>query len=149
MTPTHSEPVEVQLRPFHIRTATPADALPLHALLCANGWQHRVRSVGWLAELIAKSQRAAVAVLPEREVVGFLRGITDGLSNGYLSMLVVADAHRRRGIGTALVHQVTSGTPEVTWALQASRPGAEVFFASLGFENAPLAMQLPRAKNVI
>ena len=108
-----------------------------------------MRSVGWLAELIAKSQRTAVAVLPELQVVGFVRGITDELSNGYLSMLVVAEAHRRRGIATALVRQVTAGTPEVTWALHAGRPGATAFFASLGFVKAPLAMHLPRAQSVI
>jgi len=149
VTPTPPEPGVAQPRQFHIRSATSADALPLHALLSANGWQHRVRSVGWLAELIAKSQRAAVAVLPEQQIVGFLRGITDELSNGYLSMLVVAEAHRRGGIGTALVHQITSGTPEVTWVVQAGRSGAEAFFASLRFVSAPLAMQRPRAQSVI
>ena len=149
MTPTPSELGHPQPRQFHIRGATSADASSLHALLCANGWQHRVRSEGWLAELIAQSQRTAVAVSPEQQFVGFLRGITDGLSNGYLSMLVVAAAHRRRGIGTALVHQLTSVTPEVTWVLQASRAGAAAFFQSLGFVNAPLAMQLPRRQSVI
>ena len=138
-----------ELRPFQVRGATSADALQLHALLSANCWKHRVRSVGWLAELVANSQRAAIAVLPEQQVIGFLRGITDELSNGYLSMLVVAEAHRGRDIGTALVQHVTSGTPGVTWVLQAGRPGAEAFLASLGFVDAPLAMQLPRVQSVI
>ena len=149
MTQTQSELGATKPIPFHVRSATSVDATPLHALLCANGWGHRIKSVAWLAELIAKSQRTAVAILPEQHFVGFLRGITDELSNGYLSMLVVAETHRRRGIGTALVSWVTSGTPEVTWVLQAGRPGAESFFESLGFSSAPLAMQLARGQSVI
>ena len=138
---------------FHIRSATPSDAGSVHSLLVASGWGHRIESIEWLAELIAKSQRAAVAVLPEHEVVGFLRAITDELSNGYLSMLVVAEAHRRHGIGAALVREVTAGKSEVTWALHAARhagrPGAEAFFASLGFNKVAFAMQLPRVPSVI
>ena len=149
MTEATVRPLAADLAAYQVRSATPADARQVHSLLAANGWQHRVKSVEWLAELIARSQRTAVAVAPEAQVLGFLRAITDELSNGYLSMLVVAEAHRRRGIGTALVHTVTAGLPEVTWVLQAGRAGAESFFASLGFAHAPLAMQLARRQSVI
>ena len=47
-------------------------------------------------------QRAIVAVGPSGQVVGFARAITDGLCNGYLSVVVVAPELRRQGIGRAL-----------------------------------------------
>ena len=69
-------------------------------LLCAHGWAHRIESSEWFAQLVAASQRTAVAV-DAGEVVGFARGITDGLSNGYLSMVVVAPGHRGKGLGVS------------------------------------------------
>jgi ribosomal protein S18 acetylase RimI-like enzyme len=93
------------------------------------------------------SNRTAV-VYTGSQVVGFARGITDGLSNGYLSMVAVSPEFRRRGIGSALVAHVTTGSPEVTWVLQAGRPGAPEFFAKLGFVAASLAMQRARKQSV-
>jgi GNAT superfamily N-acetyltransferase len=68
------------------------------------------------------------------------------LSNGYLSMVVVDDQHRRAGVGRALVEHVMGDNPEITWVLRAGREGAETFFASLGFETSVIAMERPRLK---
>jgi GNAT superfamily N-acetyltransferase len=73
--------------------------------------------------------------------------ITDGLSNGYLSMVPVAPQHRRKGAGSALVAHVTAGSPEVTWVLRAGREGAAEFFAKLGFRASPVAMQRARRQS--
>lgn len=48
--------------------------------------------------MISASQRVDVAV-GDDEIVGFARAIVDGVSNGYVSMAVVAEQHRRRGTG--------------------------------------------------
>ena len=53
--------------------------------LIVNGWVHRVGDSEHFATLVRNSQRTAVA-LAGTEIVGFARAITDGLSNGYLSM---------------------------------------------------------------
>ena len=114
--------------------------------LVANGWAHRVEGPERFAALIRQSQRAAVAVA-DAEIVGFSRAITDGLSNGYLSMVAVAPQHRRKGVGSALVAHVTAGAPEVAWVLRADREGAAEFFAKLGFIASPVAMQRPRRQS--
>ena len=49
----------------------------------------------------------------------FARAITHGLSNGYLSVVVVGTC-RGQGIGKALVEQIISSDPNMTWVLRAS-----------------------------
>lgn len=115
----------------------------MRALLEANGWAHRLGDDAWLARLLASSR--ALVALDGAEVVGFARALTDGLSNGYLSMVVVAPAFRNRGLGSRLVREVVGGHPGVTWVLRASRPGAREFFESLGFRPSADAMELNRA----
>ncbi len=127
-----------------IRRMRPEEAQAVFELLAANGWRDRLGSVERLASLVAASQLAEVALMDGR-VVGFLRGLTDGLSNGYLSMLVVEAGHRRLGIGRRLVAHATGNDPRVTWVLRAGRPGAEAFFAKLGFERSSLAMERRRS----
>jgi GNAT superfamily N-acetyltransferase len=128
----------------NLRDATAADAESIRLFLCANGWSHRLGDAAWFAALLAASQRTAVAEC-DGQIVGFARGITDGLSNGYLSMVVVAPAHRGRGIGRALVRHVTGDDPAVTWVLRAGREGAERFFSKLGFTMSASAMERKRA----
>ncbi|HEV2622285.1 MAG TPA: GNAT family N-acetyltransferase [Frateuria sp.] len=60
------------------------------------------------------SQRIAVAVL-DGEVVGFACALTDGLSNGYLSMALMAPEQRGRGVDSATVRHVTGDDPAITW----------------------------------
>lgn len=125
---------------MEIHTVTPSDIPAAFELLASNGWHERITSADQLAELVAASQVAAVAI-SAGEVVGFVRAITDGLSNGYLSMLVVAPEHRRQGIGRALVEYAVAANPRGTWVLRAGRDGAAEFFSSLGFRQSTIAME--------
>ena len=127
-----------------VRSIAIADFDAVHRLLMCNGWAHRVSNVEELGRLISASQRALVAVADD-QVVGFARAITDGISNGYLSMVVVAESHRRRGIGQALVERLVGSEPNITWVLRAGREGAAGFFAKLGFIASTTAMEGPRS----
>lgn len=80
------------------------------------------------------------------EIIGFARGITDGISNGYLSMVAVAEGLRRQGIGRRLVERIVGGDRAVTWVLRADRDGAAEFFSSIGFSNSSAAMELRRSE---
>lgn len=110
-----------------------------------HGWGHRTGTAEHFAQLVQNSQRTAVA-LSGQQIIGFARGLTDGLSNGYLSMVVVDGQHRRAGIGRALVEHVMGDNTDITWVLRAGREGAEAFFASLGFETSVIAMERLRLK---
>ena len=130
---------------LNVRDLLPAETQSVRQFLGEHGWGHRTGSDEHFAKLIKNSQRTAVTVQGE-QIIGFARGISDGLSNGYLSMVVVDDQHRRAGIGRALVEHIMGDNPDITWVLRAGREGAEAFFASLGFETSVIAMERPRLK---
>ncbi|WP_232533445.1 GNAT family N-acetyltransferase [Delftia acidovorans] len=127
-----------------IRRYAPADLRGAYELLISNGWGHRIASQDYLERLIGASQAVEVAVAGNK-VVGFARAITDGLSNGYLSMVVVAPGYRGQGIGRRLVEAVTGADPGITWVLRAGREQAPQFFARLGFVASEEAMERRRA----
>ena len=128
-----------------VRDLHPGETESARLFLDQHGLGHRTGSAEHFALLIKNSQRTAVAVQGD-QIIGFARGITDGLSNGYLSMVVVDDQHRREGIGRALVEHIMGDNPDITWVLRAGREGAEAFFASLGFQTSVIAMERPRLK---
>ena len=126
-----------------IRAATSDnDIEAARVLLQRANWGMRVADPAVFRELIAHSQLAIVAEV-ECRVVGFLRALTDGIFNGYISMVVVAEEHRGRGIGTALVQHVMGETREMTWVLRAGRDGVIAFYEKLGFAVSKVAMERP------
>jgi len=133
---------------MQIRSLKPFEVEPVRQFLTANGWEHRVGTAENFAKLIENSQRTAVA-LAEKQVVGFARGITDGISNGYLSMVVVSPEYRGKGIGRALVGHVMGGNPDITWVLRAGRDGSLGFFSKLGFTASTVAMERQRRQTAL
>lgn len=129
---------------MQVRNLLSTEVESARLLLCAHGWAHRIESPEWFARLVAASQRTAVAV-DSGEVVGFARGVTDGLSNGYLSMVVVAPSHRGKGVGSSLVRHIVGENSSVTWVVRTGREGAREFFARSGFVMSSEAMERVRA----
>jgi ribosomal protein S18 acetylase RimI-like enzyme len=129
---------------MEIRDLQQEEIEPVRHFLCSNGWGHRLGDADRFRRIVAGSQRTAVAVL-EGQIVGFARGVTDGVSNGYLSMVGVDPKHRRKGIGGRLVAHVVGSDRSLTWVLRADREGAPLFFAAIGFVPSNAAMELRRA----
>ena len=126
-----------------IRPATDDDVAAISSLLRTEGWGPRAEP-DRLASAVASATRAVVADI-EGEVVGFGRCVSDDTSNGYLSMLVVASHHRRRGIGRSIVEALTGDDPRITWVLRAGHPGSDGFWEALGFRRSEIAYERVRS----
>ncbi len=129
------------------RAIRPEDYEAVRQFLAGLGWERRVRDPLRFAKMMARADRTVLALEGAR-VVGCARALCDGVSNGYISMLAVAEDRRGQGIGREIVRRLTAdeaGDAEgsVTWVLRAGR-GSREFWEKLGFTASEIAMERTR-----
>ena len=117
----------------------------VQTFLTDNGWAARVSEVERFRAMLKGADRTVVA-LDGGRVVGFARALCDGVSNGYISMVAVAEDLRRQGIGRRLVEDLMQGDidGDITWVLRAGRDSCG-FWERLGFMASDIAMERVRS----
>lgn len=128
---------------MELRPIASDDYEAVRQLLCEAGWQHRIAEEGKFNLMVENSDRTVIAVDGSR-IVGFARALCDEVSNGYISMVVVAADMRNRGIGSKLIRQLMQDDPNITWVLRAGR-GSAGFWQKMGFKSSEIAMEKCRA----
>jgi GNAT superfamily N-acetyltransferase len=130
---------------MELRLITPEDYELVREFLAGVGttWAQRVGSPEQFSLMMSKTDRAVVAWDGPR-VVGFARALCDGVSNGYLSTVAVADDQRGQGIGRKLIEKLIGNDRNITWILRAS-PGSERFWEKMGFKMSDSAMERVRS----
>jgi ribosomal protein S18 acetylase RimI-like enzyme len=118
----------------------PEDLEEVRSLLAAHGWSDRVADRSRFAAVVRWSERALVAE-EDGKIVAFGRVVTDGVWNGYLSMVIVDPEYRHRGIGTALVEELMGPGTGITWLLRARDPDSVPFWEKLGFRHSEITME--------
>lgn len=124
------------------REVTPEDYERVRSFLCEQGWEHRVGDALKFRRMMERSSRAVVALDGER-VVGFARALCDEASNGYISMVAVAQDRRGQGVGRELVRRLIGDDAGITWVLRAGR-GSRAFWEKMGFRLSEVAMERTR-----
>ena len=96
----------------------------------AEGWTSLSADPDRALSLMTGTGAVTLCGLDGQTVVGFAFGFGDGAIDFYLSMLVVADGHRRRGVGRRLIDGLFERTGVARIDLLAE-PGSEPFYESL------------------
>lgn len=74
--------------------------------LCrAEGWPSLATDLSRTLAALTAPGVICVVALQEGAVVGFLQLLTDGVARGYVSVMAVAVAERRKGVGRKLVEE--------------------------------------------
>ena len=126
------------------RSFVTEDLEALRTFVSENGWATRVSDRERFHAMVTSADRTVVAIDGDR-IVGFARALCDDVSNGYISMVVVAEDRRRQSIGRRLVEHIMKDDPEnrITWVLRAGR-GSGAFWQQLGFKSSVIAMERVR-----
>ena len=134
-----------------VRPATPADASAIAALTAANDDQRATPA--HIADHIAHRARFETPYVAELDgaVVGLaclrlLPALCDPVPYAELTELVVAPAHRRRGVGRALVRHIESvardgGATELVLITAWRNTRAHAFYHALGYGLYTLTMR--------
>ena len=128
---------------MQVRSIRRTECEDARQLLSRCGWTTKIQNPALFVKAVENSQVALVAELDGR-IVGFLRAITDGTFNGYISMVAVEREFRGQGVGKALVQAAIGSNENITWVLRADRDGVAGFYASLGFQPSSAAMERRR-----
>jgi predicted N-acetyltransferase YhbS len=117
----------------------------LASLFLESGISRPVGDEPRLAEML-RNCNLLVTAWDANQLVGVARALTDFAYCCYVSDLAVSRAYQRRGIGKALLEIVQEKVGEGASVILLSAPGADAYYARVGFSRAPNAWVIRRTR---
>jgi ribosomal protein S18 acetylase RimI-like enzyme len=124
------------------RTDVRPDAAVISALYAAAPLIRPVHDLQRIGRMYAASSVVVTAWRGD-ELVGILRGLTDGAFDGYVCDLAVHPAVQNLGIGRQLLARVREISPQIQWILRASKIAAN-YYEHLGWQKIENGWFVPR-----
>ena len=118
--------VEYKLVEFHSRYLK-----QINELIKQEGWQNLVENKDMYRKSLENSI-TIVAVDKSSNVIGFIRGITDGYTTLFICELLIIEEKRGRGIGNELINHLHKMYPDTRIDLLATTPSSK-FYEKQGF----------------
>lgn len=124
------------------RTDARPDAAVIAALYSASPLNRPNRDLDRIGRMYAGSN-VVVTAWKGDELVGILRGLTDGAFDGYVCDLAIHPSAQKLGIGRELLARVQSISPQIQWILRASKIAAN-YYEHLGWQKIENGWFVPR-----
>lgn len=134
-------PVPVAHEGLRWQEGLPVDVVQLNELFTAVGFSRSADPADLQALL--DGARWVISVWQGDALVGFVRAISDGVANAYVSTVAVRPDLQRRGIGRELMRRLMEGRDGVKFVLRASDAG-EQLYRSMGYVEDPRILVRPR-----
>jgi len=115
----------------------------LAELLRSAGWNERADDRSLLERQVSGA-RYVISAWDGPRLVGFVRAISDGATNAYVSTVVVLPGYQGRGVGREMMTRLLAGKDGIRFVLHAARPEVKGFYEKLGFSEAPDMMRWGR-----
>ena len=127
---------------------TPEQTRQILDLYQAEGWWSIEDTDDTIVEKIVKGSHCFVAALEETRIIGMGRAISDRVSDAYIQDVTVADAYRKRGIGSEIIKKIISRLHKdgVRWIGLIAEKNSHAFYQRSGFEQMPDAAPMLRIK---
>jgi|GEM_PF-199007 len=130
---------------IQIRPALESDFEEIRQFLLTLGYGSRVEDPFRFYRMLNNSTRKIIA-LESGVIVGFVRALSDNISNGLISMLAVSNENRKNGVGTQLIEHLIGEDPHITWILRIKEDsGLEKFYKNLGFQVSSITLEKDRS----
>jgi GNAT superfamily N-acetyltransferase len=124
------------------RTDVRPDAAVIAALYAAAPLNRPIQDLDRIGRMFEASNVVVTAWLGD-ELVGILRGLTDGVFDGYVCDLAVHPSAQKLGIGRQLLARVQAMSPQIQWILRASAIAAR-YYEHLGWQKIENGWFVPR-----
>ena len=122
-----------------LHRATSSDLDGLFALYQAERWTNFTKEK--VATMLEASASIYLVLEKADQIIGFARYITDDVETTFIGEIIIAQSHRRQGLGRRLIEEIQSRQSATRIELASEKDG---FYKALGFVPIGTALRLKK-----